>query len=67
MKQRVNLQRSITDENDIKLLNEVELEIAKMKLFHLVKTASRCYLPQVTPLVAFVFIMKVRILLLAGI
>ena len=35
MKQRVNLQRSITDENDLKLLNEVELEIAKMKMLQL--------------------------------
>ena len=35
MKQRVNLQRSIADENDLKLLNEVELEIAKMKMLQL--------------------------------
>ncbi len=35
MKQRLNLQRSIADDSDIALLNEVELEIAKMKMLQL--------------------------------
>ncbi len=35
MKQRGNLQRSIADDSDLKLLNEVELEIAKMKMLQL--------------------------------